>query len=304
MSVVEFAAKLRMAASALGCHSRKELCARFRAANPATQCDIDRLNKWVQGRSLPRAGAVYADLALVIGSRRSGVWIAGCTIAEFGAELAACTGAEGEMPPEPPHRHAPRASGLFGGMATLFGSFAAYSPAWSPHFRGQWVRGSLRLSAGRNGGVAATYTETLLGREVRLTTDAWIGGRSIHYVVRDPDGDMPLFVSAMIPGPPASVLCGVMSGNAFVAPEPLPSACRILFVRVADSPVLDAGNRYFTPQPGALAADLTALGLNLAEADRLDGFARDFLGTAPLQVTPPDQATLSALLDPAHLGAA
>ena len=58
---VAFAAKLRMAAAALGYTSRKELCARFRAVNPATQCDLDRLNKWVQGRALPRAASVYAD---------------------------------------------------------------------------------------------------------------------------------------------------------------------------------------------------------------------------------------------------
>jgi hypothetical protein len=44
-----------MTAAALGCNSRKELCARFRGVNQATQCDLDRLNKWVQGRSLPRA---------------------------------------------------------------------------------------------------------------------------------------------------------------------------------------------------------------------------------------------------------
>ncbi len=50
---VAFAAKLRLAAATLGCSSRKEFCARFRSVNPATQCDIDRLNKWVQGRSLP-----------------------------------------------------------------------------------------------------------------------------------------------------------------------------------------------------------------------------------------------------------
>jgi hypothetical protein len=46
---VAFAAKLRLAAATLGCSSRKEFCARFRSVNPATQCDIDPLNKWVQG---------------------------------------------------------------------------------------------------------------------------------------------------------------------------------------------------------------------------------------------------------------
>ena len=70
---VAFAAKLRLAAATLGCSSRKEFCARFRSVNPATQCDIDRLNKWVQGRPLPRASSVYADFAAVIGSSQSRV---------------------------------------------------------------------------------------------------------------------------------------------------------------------------------------------------------------------------------------
>src|SRR5215475_6468444 len=48
---VAFHTKLRMAAAALGCSSRKEFCARFRNVNKTTQCDLDRLSKWMQGRS-------------------------------------------------------------------------------------------------------------------------------------------------------------------------------------------------------------------------------------------------------------
>src|SRR5580704_10891973 len=148
---VAFAAKLRLAAATLGCSSRKEFCARFRSVNPATQCDIDRLNKWVQGRSLPRAAAVYADFAAVIGSSQSGRWVADCSLEEFAAELTARTGVDAAALAAPDSlspRGNPRATGLFGGMATLTGSFAAYSPAWSPHFRGRLLRGALRLAAG------------------------------------------------------------------------------------------------------------------------------------------------------------
>ena len=115
-------------------------------------------------------------------------------------------------------------------------AIAAYSPAWSPHFHRRLLRGALRLSSGRSGALIATYTESLFGRDVRLTAEAWIGGRSMHFVVREPEGDVPLFISLQIPGPPASVLCGVMSGVAFVSSEPLPSACRIVFIRVPDTP--------------------------------------------------------------------
>ncbi len=189
-------------------------------------------------------------------------------------------------------------------MATLTGSFAAYSPAWSPHFHRRLLRGALRLSSGRSGALVATYTESLFGRDVRLTAEAWIGGRSMHFVVREPEGDVPLFISLQIPGPPASVLCGVMSGVAFVSSEPLPSACRIVFIRVPDTPRLDGTNRYFDPVPGAIAADLVALGLNVPEADRLDAFTREFLGTSPNQVTTQDQAMFASMLDREHLDVA
>ena len=71
--------------------------------------------------------------------------------------------------------------------------------------------------------------------------------------------------------------CHVRSG--FRLHEPLPSASRIVFIRVPDTPRLDGTNRYFDPVPGAIAADLVALGLNIPEADRLDAFTREFLGT-------------------------
>jgi hypothetical protein len=146
--VVAFATKLRMAAAALGCGSRKEFCARFRSVNRTTQCDLDRLNKWIQGRSLPRAASVYADLAAVIGSAKSGHWAAECSPEQFAAELLACTGADAAMLARSDgaaRRVAPRAPGLFGGVSTLTGAFAAYSPAWSPHFRDRLLRGTCGL---------------------------------------------------------------------------------------------------------------------------------------------------------------
>lgn len=292
--------KLRMAAAALGCSSRKEFCARFRSVNHATQCDIDRLNKWMQGRSLPRAASVYADFAAVIGTTKPGRWIADCSLEEFSAELIGCTGADPgtiAVPDNLSRRGNPRAAGLLGGVATLTGAFAAYSPAWSPHVEGRLVRGSLRLSSSRSGALVATYAESFLGKNVHLTAEAWIGGRSIHCLLREPDGDMPVFISLQLPGPPASVLCGVMSGVAFISHEPLPSASRIVFIRVPDTPLLDESNRFFDPVPGSIAADLTDLGIKVPEAERLDSSTRKFVGSSPTQVTNKDQATFASMLD-------
>lgn len=301
---VAFAEKLRMAAVALGCNARKEFCARFRSVNSATQCDLDRLNKWMQGRSLPRASSVYTDLAAVIGTTNTGRWIADCTVEEFAAELAACTGVDITalaVPDSAARRGNSQAAGLFGGLGTLCGAFAVYSPAWSPHFRGSVIRGTLRLSLGTHAALVATYTESLLGRDVSLAAEAWINGRSMHFVLREPDGDLPLFISVQTPGPPASVFCGVMSGMTFVAHEPMASACRIVFIRVPDTPMLRRTNRYFDPIPGVISADLAELGLDIPEADRLDGLVREFLSTSLIQATAHDQARFSSLLDHEHM---
>jgi len=116
--VVAFATKLRMAAVALGCDSRKEFCARFRSVNRASQCDLDRLNKWMQGRSLPRAASVYADLAAVIGTAKPGRWVAESSLEEFAAELTSLTGADAAalaIPDNLSRRNNPLLVGLFWG---------------------------------------------------------------------------------------------------------------------------------------------------------------------------------------------
>lgn len=150
----------------------------------------------------------------------------------------------------------------------------------------------------------ATYTESLFGRNVRLTAEVWISGRAMHFVVREPQGDVPVFFSLQMPGPPASVICGMMSGVAFVSNDPLPCACRIVFIRVPDGPRLDGTNRYFESVPGAIAADMVGLGLDVPEGDCLDAFTRAFLGTSPNRVTPQDQATFASMLDSVHLNVA
>ncbi|MFT8243735.1 hypothetical protein [Roseomonas sp. BN140053] len=303
----DFDRKLRMAAAALGCTSRKEFCARFRQVNRNTACDVDRLNKWVQGRSVPRAASVFTDLGAVIGTVRPGAWIADCSLGDFAAELAACTGVDVAQPAPSDvalSRNNAQAAGLLGGVATLAGAFAAYSPAWSPHFRGRLIRGSLHLEARRNRSLIATYAETLVGRTLRLSGEVQFNGRSVHVTVREPGGDMSLFFSLQLPGPPASIISGIMSGVAFVAHESLPSACRIAFVRVPETPRLDGSNRYLEPVPGAVAADLADLGASPVEAGRFDALLRDFLGASPVQVTTQHQASFAGLLDRQYLDAA
>jgi hypothetical protein len=84
----DFDAKPRTTASVLGCGSRKELVGRFHAVNRASQCDVDRLHKWLRGRSLPRSAEVLNDWAKVLTSARDGSWLASCRRDEFARELA------------------------------------------------------------------------------------------------------------------------------------------------------------------------------------------------------------------------
>jgi hypothetical protein len=60
--VRDFALKLRLAAVVLGCTTRKDLAAAFRGVNPDTTFDVERADKWLSGRALPRGADVYRDL--------------------------------------------------------------------------------------------------------------------------------------------------------------------------------------------------------------------------------------------------
>jgi hypothetical protein len=83
----DLAIKLRLTSAVPGCGGRKDLCARFRAANPATHFDLERSHKWLQGRAVPRSATVYEDWAKVIGTQKPGSWIAGCSVEAFLEEL-------------------------------------------------------------------------------------------------------------------------------------------------------------------------------------------------------------------------
>jgi len=309
----DFDAKLRMTASVLGCANRKELVARFRAANPATQCDLDRLHKWLQGRALPRSSEVLKDWASVLGSGRDGAWLANCALAAFAQELAGLFGRDAEQllsseafagrgsrTAAPAAAAEPRMSGT----RYLCGDYACYSAAWSPYMRGKLIRGGLTIRPGRGPALTATYSEMLIDKPVRFTGVPIIARRTLHMHLNEPGGELPLFFSLFMPRPPAGVLCGVMSGVTLLGQDPEPSASRIAIIRVAADAPLDATNRYLDTDRGTVAADLAALALSPANPSRVDRLVLDFLcGNQPAyQVESAQQAALAAELDPIHLG--
>ncbi|WP_019013115.1 hypothetical protein [Elioraea tepidiphila] len=300
----ELAAKLRMTALVLGCASRKDLCARFRKVNPDTQFDLERANKWMQGRALPRNPQIYADWARVLGTERGADWLARCPVEAFAAELVSLFNAD----PAALRRlaDAPAAeAGPAAGFA-LYGHYACYSWAWSPYYRGHVIRGALEIRRGARGHDEALYRERLLGRAVGFSGEPLVTGNTLHIALRGPDEVSPLFLSLLMAGAPGSVLCGILSGATAVGPQPLPSATRFVAARVAEDP--SGSNRYLLPAEGALGADLAALLGEHGGAAELDRRLCAVLcaGTdreGADQVAFDAQMGLAALLDPLWLEA-
>jgi hypothetical protein len=273
--------KLRATLVLLGLGGQKELCAAFRRVNPATNFDLDRSYKWMQGRTLPRSPHVYDDWARVVGLDCPGVWLAACSLAEF---LDAATArnpdaraildsAAAAAPPWP-------AAASQGGF--LPGHFATYSHAQSPYYQGWLIRGSLRIvpAARRAEGLTATYTQSLVVGAVSASGPVLTLGGSLGLDLRAPSTGMaPVFLSLFHPTPPASAMAGMMCGTTAIDPAGQPPyATRIVLLRLGRDQRPDASNRYLEPVADNLAQDLDRLGMTGAA---LAPLLRDCLEGSP-----------------------
>ncbi len=265
-------AKLRITAAVLGCATRKDLCARFRMANPGTEFDLERSHKWLQGRAAPRSSRVYDDWALVIGTKRPGAWIAACTIDAFIEEVRRLFDADESILRSMAANHgraAPKAAHGAAGSAVV-AAYACYSPAWSPYFRGQLLRGSLHLEMRRVGERRLVYRERIGDTQIEFGGVAEVAGRTMCALLHAVGDGLPLCFTLYQPGTPASALAGIMAGSTYLAQEARPTACRFAAVQVPQAAALEASNRYFMPSPGAVADDLMTLGLPAAAAAEAD----------------------------------
>ena len=307
----EFATKLRLTAAVLGCDSHKALCARFHAVNPKTHFEIERAHKWLQGRATPRNRQVYDDWRQVLGLEQHSDWLMECSVEAFleavsrhyrvdadtvrrrASHWEAAEAIHGHARVQSPHDY-------------LCGSFACYSWSWSPYHRGQIVRGTLAITpAVKRLSLVARYSETMLGTGtvVRFSGEVQLAGGTLSFNLRGPGQGLPLFCCLLLSQPPASVMCGMLAGAAFVGHEPQPSATPFVAVRVPHDP--EPSNGYIRPAPDALAADLAALGLGLpAPADagaRLRHLLRRDGDAGSWQVSEADQVDLAAVLDQPYL---
>lgn len=298
MGVVTIDRKLALTAAALGTRTRKELAAAFRAANPRTGFDVERANKWLQGRARPREQSIYEDWAAVLGLGRSGAWIAECDLASFVAALAAATGEAAEVLERrasafaaPPSRGLADAAASFEG--DLAGTYLCYSAAWSPYFEGRLVRGVLDFER-QAGGLAARYTQSRTQDSITAQGQVDVLARGMLMHLREPHGRTGFVFTLFPPMSLVSVLGGIVGGIAMLGADPRPSVSRIVMVRVAVERQGLLGPDCLLDADASIAADLAALGAPLAEPGEADRRIAAFFATGAGAGTGIDAAAIAA----------
>lgn len=283
----DFAMKLRLAAVVLGCTTRKELAAAFRTANPETTFDVERADKWLNGRALPRTADVYRDLSRLLAPDRPLEWTTGCSADELLAVLVE----RADLPPDLlleaarnfPHgaRRQPAPRPIDSGASFVEGAYACYSYSFSPYFPGWLIRSSMLIGPG-HGENSVAYSHNMPPLPTRFVGDITFNGRGMQIALHQTvSGDMRIHMALFGPAPPATVLAGMLCGAAVVTPEPEPSAARIILIRLpAPSPAFDALHTAFQPHE-SIADDLALAGMPFSNPAELDRRIKDYLPAQP-----------------------
>lgn len=301
----EIDTKLHLTAAVLGAVTRKDLAAAFRRVNPATTFDVERAYKWLQGRAQPRDAKLYEDWAKVLDLGRSPQWIAECDVDAFLDAVSSRFGRDKEALEQgvretARRRETSRSGAEPGPDASLAGTFACYSHAWSPYFRGQLICGELTIRVEpRASRLVATYVENLPTGPLPVEGPVTITQRMLSLDLLHSQGDVRFSISLFRPAPPVSVLAGYLTGATFLSPEAELTTTRIVLVRLP-GPVRRPAGAYL-PADASLAADLTALGLpirNAAEVDRrLTAFLMSGRDRGIDQITADRYTALSEVFD-------
>lgn len=271
--------KLRLTATVLGTVARKDLAAAFRRVNENTAFEIGRADKWLQGRAQPRELQVYEDWSKVLELDRPGQWIADCEINDFIDEICSRHGLDRNA-----LLHGADASGHRnhgpGRAVDLAGTFACYSHAWSPYFRGRLIRGELTVDPGSSRNrLPATYIEVLPTGPMKLKGVFAVGNRAtMHLQVGDTPGGAPILTFNLFPAsPPASILAGLMFGTTIIGPDIQPSVTRIVMVRLPADTLSPLTIDAYLPPQGSISEDLAKLGLQVENPTVVDHHLAEFL---------------------------
>lgn len=270
---LSFAQKLGITAVLLGCSTRKELCARFRAVNPATEFDLERSFKWLQGKALPRSMAIYDDWSRLIGTPRGGAWLAGCSTEAFIEEACGLFQADAAEVQQRAARFLGERAGR--GSDGLAGDFVCYSWAWSPFRQGWLIRGTLALRPAPGGRVGAIYTEELERQTGVFRGSGTRTGRTLLLSLSGDEGEH-MAHSLLLSGRPSDCFCGMMQGFTVAGTTVEASGCRIVGMRLPDSRAVQ-GIGYLHPDEVAVRQDLEACGFAAPLAGHLSGAVLRFL---------------------------
>ncbi|WP_378946970.1 hypothetical protein [Mesorhizobium sp. ANAO-SY3R2] len=270
--------KLRLTAALVGAATRKDLAAAFRRVNPATAFDVDRADKWLQGRSTPRQFSVYEDWIKLLDVPETADWIGDCDIETFIVRICGQHGKDREQL----ERRAlgfgksPRLAQNDQG-ATITGKYICYSHAWSPYTEGQLMRSSLVIE--QEGGpqrLTATYTEHLPTVLLQAKGQVFVTGRGVYIHVTGTGDDHHFFFTLFPFSSPGSVLGGFMTGAPVFGAQSQPAITRMVLARVREpesQPEILGG--YMDPDV-MIVDDLRNFGIDLGQQDAED-VMRSFL---------------------------
>lgn len=299
--------KLRLTAACIGATSRKDFAAAFRKINPTTVFDVDRADKWLQGRSMPRQFSVYEDWIKLLDLPKSADWIVECSVDLFIDELCSRHGKD--------RQQLERRAAAFGKSplpghddrgATIAGRYICYSHSWSPYYRGQLIRGTMVIEHGHGPQrLTATYSEQLPTMHLQRKGQAAVTRRSVYIHVGGPGDDTHFFFALFPFSPPGSVLGGYFTGTTVLGPESQPSATRIVLVRLKDAEQHGSGESYLEPG-AAISDDLAKLDIKLDQPEVAEKHLHKFLTRSgeggPDQIPSDDFQHLVAIFDRAWLG--
>lgn len=295
--------------STFGDCNAQGLAAAFRRVNPTTAFDVDRANKWLQGRAQPRQLSVYEDWSKLLKLDRPGVWIAECDVEAFTGALCERHGlARDELERRAEAVSRASSSSVRDERALdLGGTYACYSHAWSPYHRGQLMRGvfTIESRAGASAPVAI-YEEYLPTLRFRVKGPIEVAKRGMYLNLLEPGGEIQFLFCLFPPSPPVSALGGYMSGATIIGLEPQPSVTRIVLLRLpAITAKLQEWGGYL-PFADSVAEDVAALGLKLDDRKAADAHIKRFLGGSGSsgidQIPSADFRALLEILDRCWLG--
>lgn len=240
---IDIAEKLNLTALALGCLTRKELCAAFFQANPGTVLTLQNCYNWLGGRSTPRSFSFYEDWARVLDLDDGPHFIMTSSLAAFTERVATIRNLPDSLLASLDQSSAkttearPLLESVDGqesswlANALLQGSYLALSLAWAPTARGRLLRGALQLAKNDDGRLQARYLETILGRKVSFEGDGREQGPTAQLTLTCQANASTFFMAFHLPILPGNLGAGIFAGNTVYDSASTPAACPILFIR-------------------------------------------------------------------------